>query len=240
MFSLRWSAIDGLNLVRLAERRKCDLVMQGGVTSGVVYPGLVCKLAEHYDFQNIGGTSAGAIAASLTAAAEYARRNGRTDAFDGVAKVAKWLGAASPGGRGSNLFALFQPQSKMAGLFRFAVAFLITGKMKQALSWLSVFWLEIIIGIIPGALLGYYAAQTAGWNFWVILLTLLVCAAGICVAATIGLLVRLTQMPGNYWGLCTGHAREHNPKAPALVPWLNGEINHIAGKPKTEPLTFGI
>jgi predicted acylesterase/phospholipase RssA len=48
----------------MAERRKCDIVMQGGVTSGVVYPGLVCKLAEHYDFQNIGGTSAGAIAAS--------------------------------------------------------------------------------------------------------------------------------------------------------------------------------
>ncbi len=45
-------------------------LMQGGVTSGVVYPGLVCKLAEYYDFQNIGGTSAGAIAASFTAAAD--------------------------------------------------------------------------------------------------------------------------------------------------------------------------
>jgi predicted acylesterase/phospholipase RssA len=223
----------------MAERRKCDLVMQGGITSGVVYPGLVCKLAEHYDFQNIGGTSAGAIAASLTAAAEYARRNGKSDAFDDVAKVAKWLGARSPGGRGSNLFALFQPQTKMAGLFRFAVAFLITGKMKQARSWLSVFWLEIIIGIIPAGLLGYYAAQTAGWNFWIILLTFLASVAGICVTATIGLLMRLTHMPGNYWGLCTGHAREHNPKAPALVPWLNGEINGIAGKPQTEPLTFG-
>ena len=61
----------------MAERRKCDILMQDGVTSGVVYPGLVCKLAKYYDFQNIGGTSAGAIAASLTAAAEYARRNGR-------------------------------------------------------------------------------------------------------------------------------------------------------------------
>jgi predicted acylesterase/phospholipase RssA len=53
--------------------RKCDVVMQGGVTSGIVYPGLVCKLAEHYQFQQIGGTSAGAIAAALTAAAEYTR-----------------------------------------------------------------------------------------------------------------------------------------------------------------------
>src|SRR5580704_4925488 len=173
----------------MAERRKCDLVMQGGVTSGVVYPGLVCKLAEYYDFQNIGGTSAGAIAASLTAAAEYARRNGKTDAFDDVAKVAKWLGADSEGG-GSNLFALFQPQSKMLGLFRFAVAFLIIGKTKQALSWLSVFWIEIIIGIVPGGVLGLFAARSAGWDFWIVLLTFLVCAAGICVTATVGLLLR--------------------------------------------------
>ena len=51
--------------------------MKGGITSGIVYPGLICKLAERYEFQSIGGTSAGAIAAALTAAAEYARRNGR-------------------------------------------------------------------------------------------------------------------------------------------------------------------
>jgi predicted acylesterase/phospholipase RssA len=223
----------------MAERRKCDLVMQGGVTSGVVFPGLVCKLAEYYDFQNIGGTSAGAIAASLTAAAEYARRNGKTHAFDEVAKVAKWLGGRSAGGRDSNLFALFQPQSKMAGLFRFAVAFLISGKTKQALSWLSVFWIEIIIGIIPGATLGHFAARVSGWDLWIGLLTFLVCAAGICVTAMVGLLLRLTRLPGNYWGLCTGHARDLNPKAPALVPWLSGEINQIAGKPENEPLTFG-
>jgi hypothetical protein len=34
--------------------------MQGGVTSGIVYPGAACKLAESYRFVNIGGTSAGA------------------------------------------------------------------------------------------------------------------------------------------------------------------------------------
>jgi predicted acylesterase/phospholipase RssA len=61
--------------------RKCDIVMQGGVTSSIVYPGLVCKLAGN-QFQQIGGTSAGAIAAALTAAAEYARRKGRANAFE--------------------------------------------------------------------------------------------------------------------------------------------------------------
>ena len=34
----------------------CDLVMKGGVTSGIVYPSLVLKLSEHYRFASIGGT----------------------------------------------------------------------------------------------------------------------------------------------------------------------------------------
>jgi hypothetical protein len=51
----------------------CDLVMKGGITSGVIYPQAVLALAEHYYFRNIGGTSAGAIAAAMTAAAEYGR-----------------------------------------------------------------------------------------------------------------------------------------------------------------------
>ena len=40
----------------------CDIVMKGGVTSGVVYPGAVCELAKHYQFKSIGGASSGAIA----------------------------------------------------------------------------------------------------------------------------------------------------------------------------------
>ncbi|MEG3969265.1 patatin-like phospholipase family protein [Microcoleus sp. T2B6] len=50
--------------------------MKGGVTSGIVYPPIVLKLAEKYRFRSIGGTSAGAIAAAVTAAAEYGRDTG--------------------------------------------------------------------------------------------------------------------------------------------------------------------
>ena len=39
--------------------RFCDMVMKGGITSGVVYPLAVTKLAERFVFKNIGGTSAG-------------------------------------------------------------------------------------------------------------------------------------------------------------------------------------
>jgi hypothetical protein len=50
--------------------RFCDLVMKGGFTSGVVYPLAACELARAFRLKNIGGTSAGAIAAAATAAAE--------------------------------------------------------------------------------------------------------------------------------------------------------------------------
>lgn len=51
----------------------CDLVMKGGITSGVLYPPAVLVLKQKYRFRSIGGTSAGAIAAAATAAAEYNR-----------------------------------------------------------------------------------------------------------------------------------------------------------------------
>ena len=53
--------------------RYCDLTMRGGTTSGVVYPLAVASLARHYEFKQIGGASAGAIAAAFTAAAERGR-----------------------------------------------------------------------------------------------------------------------------------------------------------------------
>ena len=51
----------------------CDLVMKGGITSGVIYPHTVCELATARRLVQVGGTSAGAIAAGGAAAAEYGR-----------------------------------------------------------------------------------------------------------------------------------------------------------------------
>jgi predicted acylesterase/phospholipase RssA len=53
--------------------------MKGGITSGVIYPKAVLALAKEYHFRSIGGTSAGAIAAATTAAAEYGRRQKQAD-----------------------------------------------------------------------------------------------------------------------------------------------------------------
>ncbi len=68
----------------------CDLVMKGGMTSGLVYPDAVLYLASGsmkgfqsgpaYRFAGIGGTSVGAMAAVLTAAAECGR-DGKSGGF---------------------------------------------------------------------------------------------------------------------------------------------------------------
>jgi Patatin-like phospholipase len=47
-----------------------DVIMNGGITSGVVYPLALTELAKQFRLSQVGGTSAGAIAA---AAAEYGR-----------------------------------------------------------------------------------------------------------------------------------------------------------------------
>ena len=57
----------------MAGRLQCDIILRGGITSGIVFPRAIAKLAETYDFRSIGGSSAGAIAAAWTAAAALCR-----------------------------------------------------------------------------------------------------------------------------------------------------------------------
>ena len=99
----------------------CDIVMKGGITSGVVYPAAVVELSKTYSFKNIGGTSAGAIAAVVTAAAEYGRQHG-TGGFDEVESLPHALGAVAPNSPHSRLFSLFQPQAETRPLFRLLTA----------------------------------------------------------------------------------------------------------------------
>ena len=66
--------------------KSCDIVLKGGITSGVVYPLALVSLSQKYRFSNIGGTSAGAIAAAAAAAAEYGRPIAGAG-FDRLAKI---------------------------------------------------------------------------------------------------------------------------------------------------------
>jgi len=115
--------------------RYCDLVLTGGVTDGVIYPWAVLELARAYRFKNIGGTSVGAMAAALTAAAEYARRHGFLSGFNEVVlKIPRKLAEGVKGKAGekgkerTRIFTLFQPSSSNQRLFELFVALVTPGE----------------------------------------------------------------------------------------------------------------
>ena len=85
---------------------QCDVIMKGGITSGVVYPTALVEFAHHYRLRGLGGASAGAIGAALGAAAEYGRDHG---GFDVLTRIPDELG-------GGALAKLFQPAPATRGL----------------------------------------------------------------------------------------------------------------------------
>src|SRR5689334_25419608 len=91
----------------------CDIVMKGGITSGVVYPLAAVELSKDFRFVNIGGTSAGAIAAAAVAAAEVGRATGRGPGFERL--------AALPAQLQTELSGLFQPQRATRPVYRLLV-----------------------------------------------------------------------------------------------------------------------
>jgi len=113
--------------------RNCDLVMKGGATSGLVYPGAIQEIAGKFNLVGIGGTSAGALGAVVAAAAEYRRRKeGSFEGFVALTNVAEEL--AKPG----RLKTLFRPDADTKKLFDLAMKFLehkTTGFDKLGLVW---------------------------------------------------------------------------------------------------------
>jgi predicted acylesterase/phospholipase RssA len=112
-----------------AERPPCGIIMKGGITSGVVYPKAAAVIAEKFRFRQVGGTSAGAIAAAATAAAELGRQSGRyepsttyPDPFAELADLPRILGEPSGLAGRSKLSSLFQPQERTRPLFDLLLA----------------------------------------------------------------------------------------------------------------------
>lgn len=144
-----------------ADLPPCDLVMKGGITSGVVYPKLLAKLALTWQFKSVGGTSAGAIAAASCAAAEHGRQTGhRLDAFEELARLPDVLGSpARPDSDDSRLFHLFKPAPWLRGHFQVLVGALNrksgAGIVFGALGMLvRRFWIVAALTVFVMTLLG--------------------------------------------------------------------------------------
>lgn len=84
---------------------QCDVILKGGITSGVVYPPAITELARTHRLRRIAGSSAGAIGALAAAAAEVGRRSA-TGGFPLLVELAKDLATTDSQGR-TRLFGLF-------------------------------------------------------------------------------------------------------------------------------------
>jgi Patatin-like phospholipase len=250
----------------MAEKLECDLVMRGGITSGIVYPRAIAKLAETYNFRSIGGTSAGAIAATATAAAAYAARNGK-DFFQTRIKTLPQELATDTGGK-TVLERLFQPAEGLEPLFGVLMASLQRGGPGWGLvSIVSALyrhywkWAVVAIGLasIPFALSLWLIRpilMTATGFEWVGLgaiffsALIFILAFGL-IGTVVGVGVDIfKRLPANGYGLCTGSGRSDrpNPKEPPkdsegvapLTDFLHELFQSVAGKTLADdPVTFG-
>lgn len=224
--------------------RECDVVMKGGITSGVLYPLAVCELAETYRLRNVGGTSAGAIAAAAAAAAEYGRRSTRLDSgFDGFAALPDWLATDD------HLAGLFQPPAETKAARSILIRSLQgTSKLGLAASVVahalgSRRWLIPILGMIPGSVVVASLAVSDGIAGWLLVpsLTLAgaVALAGLLVGAIFAMILNTGEaLEENLYGLVSGSAAWNGSQS--LSDWLTDELDRLAGiEPGRHPLTFG-
>jgi predicted acylesterase/phospholipase RssA len=247
---------------------ECDVIMAGGITSGVVFPQAILKLKEKYAFRSIGGTSAGAIAAAISAAAEFGRRGG----FEGC----KGFSAidAVPLELQANLKTLFQPAPAHRPLFGFLnsligvnrlgwlrMVFTVLGNAVRFFPvWSALgllFWGVVIVGQVVDLFDGRVSAKLIDvmpWlgnilplPVWLAGTAVFICLAALCMAALvgsalIGLLRGVNALRRSNYGLCPG-IRQGGGE-PALVDWIDARINAAAGLQKDNtgkqiPLTFG-
>ena len=107
--------------------KKCDLIMKGGITSGVVYPKVITELANEYRFVNLGGTSAGAIGAGFAAAAEFSRAQGNGMAgFEILDSIPEEI---SP-----RLASLFEANPEHRKTLKYLMALMKAGTLKKVFS----------------------------------------------------------------------------------------------------------
>ncbi|MGZ5618802.1 MAG: patatin-like phospholipase family protein [Usitatibacter sp.] len=241
-----------------APEKFCDVVMKGGVTSGIVYPGAIVELSRHYCFQSIGGTSAGAIAAAATAAAEYRRRKHGSDA--GYAQLASLPTdlMQTDGSGDTKLFRLFKPQPGTRPLFAMLEAALNQAELARLIrrvlvAGIGAFRLPVLIGALIAGAIALASTGPAmrgcvehGGFAISCVLPLVAVAAFAAVGALVGLVIGvvlciLGPLVRNGFGLCRGfEQRDGAEDRDQLTSWLARLIDTMAGdRPHAGPLTFG-
>lgn len=245
--------------------QECDLIMKGGITSGIVYPLAITEIAKAFRLRSIGGTSAGAIAAAAAAAAELGRQRYQQGqlqqdpaGFAEIERLPEHLCTPAASGRGTKLLALFRPVAPLRTLFDTFIAILDS---KGKSPWVRVV-VPLKVMLARHKLAALLGALLAGGPLWwsaiasdsllVWLWVALFAVLGSALAVVLRLLVpALREIPANGFGLCTGMpATDDSAPREALTTWLtqyldrlSGQQAFCAGQAETieceRPLTFG-
>ncbi|NAZ77187.1 hypothetical protein GTQ99_17410, partial [Kineococcus sp. T13] len=198
----------------------CDLTMKGGITSGVVYPRAVTVLSRHYRFVNLGGASAGAIAAALAAAAECGRSvagAGFRRLDDVAEELAGRREVASEGRTG--LMSLFEPAGATTPLFSLLTAGLdvaaaVRGRVAPRA---PVSVAETSVGVAEGSAARVPARRRPAWS--------LVKALGLVAASRrAGLRLALAVAPGSVVLLTSVITWDEDDGAGSWLPVLSGGV----------------
>jgi predicted acylesterase/phospholipase RssA len=213
----------------------CDIVMKGGITSGIVYPSAILRIAQRYRFRNIGGTSAGAIAAAVAAAAEFRRQS--SSSGDGFVKlktqVMDWLA------QGRNLQSLFVPVVSAVPLFYVFIWMigLSSASRRSTAKGAVNLVVTTVLGLL--AVLGFIEALFQFQVAWIGPFAQLVAMLAI-VLVVIVLVCVLLVLPGSNFGMCTGGKQSTLPgSSEPLTFWMSRQIDDIASAGANRPLTFG-
>jgi predicted acylesterase/phospholipase RssA len=222
----------------------CDMVMKGGITSGVVYPTAICELASQYQFRNIGGASAGAIAAAAAAAAEFGRQNGVPDSFTQFGKLPDEFG--KPG----FLPGLFMPDGTTRSAYKTLLGVLAAkpgpGRVVSLVfGLLRQYWQSALIGAAVAAFfvavllrVGSVPIDSLRQRLAIGILGLLWIIAGVSIVVVLRVLSHTTRaVVENGFGLSNGLNTNAEGNAP-LTNWMYALFNRLAGLPNSRPLVF--
>ena len=212
---------------------ECDIIMKGGITSGVVYPRAILNLSQHYRFRSIGGTSAGAIAAVITAAAEYNRKGG---GFKIITEL--------PAEVRAKLATLFQPSLPVRALFNAVKCGFLEKSWVKAFGWLLTgYWLPLITGVLLGVVASAITLSV-GNRFAALLMFLIGLAAGVVFVLVAIFRTIFVDLKTLDFGFCSGRTQTDSADA-GLSDWLAAKIEIAAGRMQEggpqpdQPLTFG-
>ncbi|MBI4852420.1 MAG: patatin-like phospholipase family protein [Acidobacteria bacterium] len=243
--------------------KDCDLVMEGGIASGIVYPSAILELSKTYRFFSIAGTSAGAIAATATAVAEFGRQqklgsnleknidekkvgfNGLKELNDEICKEGFLINLFQASENTKPLMDLAKKtilkvenkisKNKSSGILENVKTYFINKSL------LILFLIAIAFGLFGAIVDRYFFAGIGNWLYLILIAMVITTLILINQLASLKVIadIFINHLPNEKYGMCTGHSKKHKEdQQPPLTDWFYQRLQKMSGKPENVPLTF--